>query len=802
VADLHVGGLIDQAKHERTGTDVTLDSVDLTTHGVIVGMTGSGKTGLGVVLIEEVLRGGIPALLIDPKGDLTNLCLTFPELDAASFRPWVDEGQAKAAGQSPDDFAAAQAQLWKDGLAGWGLGSEQITALRGACDFTIYTPGSRSGVELNIVGSLQVPDTDDAETIADEILGFVSGLLGLVGITADPLSSREHILLSNLVQQAWASQQDLDLPTLVGQVQQPPLQKLGVFEIDEFFPPKDRQQLALKLNGLLASPAFAAWGEGTALDIDALLFTPDGTPRCAIVTTAHLSDDERQFVTSLVLAKLVTWMRRQSGTSDLRVLLYMDEVMGYLPPSAMPPTKKPIMTLMKQARAFGVGVVLATQNPVDIDYKAISNAGTWMIGRLQTERDKDRLLDGMSAAAGGVDIKAVGDTISGLGKREFVIRLAGKDKPEVFTSRWAMSYLRGPLTRDQIEQVMGTETATREPPATAVPAPATKDAAPPTSTETPAAPTAAATATDTTSLMPAVADGVTVRWVATSAAWLADIGGDPAGRVLEPAILARVHLRYDEAKADLIHDVDQHVAVFPLDASIDATRSAEVAFADTDLLTAAPAAAVYRLTSAPIGDTTTWKQVERSLIDHLVRTGSLELYINKELKLYSQPDESAEDFRVRCAQAAQAAAEGEKAEMATKHASKVAKLDGQLEAAQDRASVVKEQAADRKRGNLLRAAGDLLGGIFGSRRSAATKIGSAADRLTRTADGERVEEAAGKVERLEQQRNELDATLAADTTAVDAKWSTAAAAVSTLPVGLERTDVKVTQLLLAWIPVP
>ena len=310
-------------------------------------------------------------------------------------------------------------------------------------------------MELNIVGSLQVPDTDDAETIADEIDGFVSGLLGLVGIAADPLSSREHILLSNLVQHAWANQQPLDLPTLVGQVQQPPLKKLGVFELDEFFPPKDRKQLALKLNGLLASPAFAAWGEGTPLDIDTLLFTADRTPRCAIVTTAHLSDEERQFVTSLLLAKLVTWMRRQSGTTDLRALLYMDEVMGYLPPTEVPPTKKPIMTLMKQARAFGVGVVLATQNPVDIDYKAISNAGTWMIGRLQTERDKDRLLDGMSAADGGVDVKAVSDTISGLDKREFVLRRAGRDQPEVFTTRWAMSYLRGPLTRDQIKQVMG-----------------------------------------------------------------------------------------------------------------------------------------------------------------------------------------------------------------------------------------------------------------------------------------------------------------------------------------------------------
>ena len=451
MAELFLGGRVDPATHERTGDDVRIGTDSLTTHGVIVGMTGSGKTGLGVVLIEEVLRAGLPALLIDPKGDLTNLCLTFPELRPADFRPWIDDAQAKAAGVSPDEFAVQQAQLWTEGLAGWGIGPADIAALRASTDFTIYTPGSQSGVPINIVGSLQVPaDTNDAEIVGDEIEGYVSGLLGLVGIEADPLSSREHILLSNLIAHSWQAGHALDLPTLVGMIARPPIRKLGVFELDQFFPPDDRMALAMRLNGLLASPSFAAWAMGAALDIQSMLFTADGRARCAIVTTAHLSDEERQFVTSLVLSKVVTWMRHQSGTTDLRMLLYMDEVAGYLPPTANPPTKKPIMLLMKQARAFGVGVVLTTQNPVDVDYKALSNAGTWMIGRLQTDRDKQRLLDGMSSASGGVDVAAVGDTVSGLAKREFVLRRAGKDEPEVFTTRWAMSYLRGPLTRDQI----------------------------------------------------------------------------------------------------------------------------------------------------------------------------------------------------------------------------------------------------------------------------------------------------------------------------------------------------------------
>ena len=470
MADLAIGGTIDPATHDRVDPTpaghLTIGSDNFTTHGVIVGMTGSGKTGLGVVLIEEVLRAGVPVIAIDPKGDLTNLRLMFPELAPGDFRPWIDESQAKNAGQSPDEFAAAQATLWTDGLGRWGLGGPDIDALLAATDVTIYTPGSTSGVPVNLVGSLQVPaDMDDTETVADEIGGYVSGLLGLVGVEADPLSSREHILLSNLVHHSWQQGQSLDLPTLVGQVATPPIRKLGVFELDQFFPAKDRMALAMKLNGLLASPSFAAWAEGDPLDIASMLFRPDGGARCAVLTIAHLSDEERQFVTTLVLSKLVTWMRQQSGTTDLRAMLYMDEVAGYLPPTANPPTKQPIMTLMKQARAFGLGVVLATQNPVDIDYKAISNAGTWMIGRLQTDRDKARLLDGMTSAAGGADIAAIDATISGLGKREFVLRRAGTDTPEVFTTRWAMSYLRGPMTRDQIAGI----TVRHAPPAPADP---------------------------------------------------------------------------------------------------------------------------------------------------------------------------------------------------------------------------------------------------------------------------------------------------------------------------------------------
>ncbi len=814
MADLFLGGSIDPATHERTTPEpsgnVSVPTDSLTTHGVIVGMTGSGKTGLGVILIEEALRAGLPVLAIDPKGDLTNLCLTFPDLAPADFRPWIDEAQAQNAGQTPDDFAANQAALWTKGLAGWGLGGTDIGTLRATTDFTIYTPGSQAGVPIDIVGSLQVPaDMSDAEVIADEIEGYVTGLLGLVGIAADPLASREHILLSNLIQHSWSEGRALDLMSLVGMVPSPPIRKLGVFDVDQFFPADDRMALAIKLNGLLASPSFSSWAMGSALDIESLLHTPDGRGRCAIVTTAHLSDDERQFVTSLLLSKLVTWMRRQSGTTDLRAMVYMDEVAGYLPPTAKPPTKKPIMTLMKQARAFGVGMILSTQNPVDLDYKAMSNAGTWMIGRLQTDRDKARLLDGMASAAGSVDVGAVDATISGLGKREFMLRRAGKDQPEVFTTRWAMSYLRGPMTRDQIAAVMADVAANDAPDRSAASTSPPGDASTAAVPIAGSAPPPAALSADETAVMPEVADGVAVRWVDVAAPWLGDVGGDSAGTLREAALVARVAIRYDETKADLVHDEEYEAVLFPLGDHIDVSSVVQVDYDDRDLRPDPPDGVTYRLTGAPIDTKGFFAQVERDLRDHLTRSLTLAVPANADLKLYGRPGESAEDFAARCAEVADERADEAIAQLRDKYEAKATKLRDQIDAAEDRVDVLEEEAKSKRNSELLSTAGSFLGGLLGGRKSKGAMVGdmlgdagtAARRRGSTNASGRRVDAAENKVSRLIDQLDELEADAAGDVTEIGEKWDALGAQITTLEVGLERTDVKVIQLALAWIPV-
>ncbi len=798
MTDFLLGGHIDSARHERTDATVVISSNDLTTHGVIVGMTGSGKTGLGVVLIEDALRAGVPTLIIDPKGDLTNLCLTFAQLAPAEFEPWVNEGDAQRAGQSVAEFAVAQAKAWSDGLATWGLAASDIADLRNAVEFTIYTPGSNAGVGVNIVGSLQVPaDLSDTELVGDEIEGFVSGLLSLVGVDADPLSSREHILLSNLILAEWTAGHSLDLPALVGMVATPPIRKLGVFDLDTFFPPADRMTLAIRLNGLLASPSFSAWMSGPALNIASMLRTTADKPRCAIVCTAHLGDQERQFVTTLILSKLVTWMRQQSGTTDLRALLYMDEVAGYLPPTATPPTKKPIMTLMKQARAFGVGVVLSTQNPVDVDYKALSNAGTWMIGRLQTEQDKQRLLDGMSAASGSVDIGATGATIGGLAKREFVLRRAGKDQPEVFTTRWAMSYLRGPLTRDQISTLMTDQKA-----ANAV---STREG----TASTQSATDIASASTDETTVMPTVASGIPVRWADVAAPWLPNVGGDSRGSRVEPSIVARVALRFDDEKAGLIHDEEYETVVFPLDELTDVSRAAAIDYDDRDLRTDAPPQCRYRLSKAPIQTKTFFSRIERDLIDVLVRGRTVDLQANTALKLFGRPGESADLFTTRCHETANALADTETASLRDKYQTKVTRIQAQLQAAEDRAGVLHTEQRGRQSQEVLSTAGSILGGLLGGSRSRGNLLGSilagagtAAGRRTRSAASSgRAEAADNKVELLHGQLEQLETELSKEIVDIDQRWAASATNVSTLPVSLERTDVRVTQLSLVWIPV-
>ena len=457
----YLGREHDLAADETSDQPILYKSKDLTTHAVCVGMTGSGKTGLCVSLLEEAALDGIPAIIIDPKGDLGNLLLGFDELKPEDFRPWIDESVAERKGHTPDEFAAKTAELWRNGLASWDQGPERIKQLNDAVERVIYTPGASHGIPLTVLKSFDAPPKelrDDRDAFRQRISSAVSGLLALLGIDADPVQSREHIFLSNVLKSEWEAGNDLSIAQMIAEIQDPPFEKVGVMELETFYPKKERTKLAMDLNNLLASPSFEGWMTGEPLNIAKLMHNKEGKPRQAIISIAHLDDAERMFFVTILLNEMIAWMRTQPGTGSLRAILYMDEVFGYFPPTANPPSKEPMLTLLKQARAFGLGCVLATQNPVDLDYKGLSNAGTWFLGRLQTERDKMRVMEGLegaSAQAGSMfDKQAMERTLAGVGSRVFLMNNVHEDQPTVFHTRWAMSYLAGPLAKGQIKQLM------------------------------------------------------------------------------------------------------------------------------------------------------------------------------------------------------------------------------------------------------------------------------------------------------------------------------------------------------------
>lgn len=463
LGSFYLGREYELAAGETSEKPLLYKSKDLTTHALCVGMTGSGKTGLCLSLLEEAALDGVPAIAIDPKGDLGNLLLAFPDFDPEEFRPWIDESEAARKDQLPDEFAASTAQMWREGLASWGQDGERVRKYRDSVDVTIYTPGSSAGIPLSVLSSFAAPQKEvreDPDALRDRVESAASGLLALVGDDADPVNSREHILIANIILYDWKQGKDLSIADIVSKVQDPQLpgDRIGSLSLEDFYPEKDRKKLAIQLNNLLASPSFAGWMQGVPLSIPDLLYNADGKPRLSILSIAHLNDAERMFFVTIVLNELVAWMRTQSGTSSLRALLYMDEVFGYFPPVGEPPSKRPMLTLLKQARAFGLGCVLATQNPVDLDYKGLSNCGTWFLGRLQTERDKARVIEGLEGAsaqaAASFDKQAMERTLAALGSRVFLMNNVHDDAPTVFHTRWAMSYLAGPLTLSQTKRLM------------------------------------------------------------------------------------------------------------------------------------------------------------------------------------------------------------------------------------------------------------------------------------------------------------------------------------------------------------
>ncbi len=715
----------------KPGQYLLYDSKDLVTHGICVGMTGSGKTGLCIDLLEEAAIDGVPSLVIDPKGDLGNLLLTFPSLSAEEFRPWIDEDEARRHDKSPDEWAAAQAEAWKKGLAEWNQDGDRIRRLKDAADFAIYTPGSQAGLSLSILNSFAAPAADlieDSDLMRERVATTATSLLGLIGIDAHPVKSREHILLSTLIDTAWRQGKDLTIAALIQLVQAPPMARIGVLELEAFYPADKRFELAMSLNNLLAAPGFSAWTEGEALDIQRLLFTAEGKPRVSVLSIAHLNDAERMFFVTLLLNQVLGWMRKQPGTTSLRAIVYMDEIAGYLPPVAMPASKQPLLTLLKQARAFGVGMVLATQNPVDLDYKALSNAGTWLIGRLQTERDQQRLVDGLesvvSTAGGAFDRDATSRTIGGLAKRQFLLHNIHEDRPEIFESRWAMSYLRGPLTRAQIKTLMagrkalagaagarGAEGATGAERAKGAPVRDVRGGgalAPPISTP-----------------------AVSAQWILPPGIAQYFVPAAP-GSTFEPMILGTADVRFTDAKKG-IDESRQVSLVTPLTAEaipVSWDRAKPADFDPSHLETELPHGSFRELPGAA-SKAKNYADWSKSFVAWLSSTEALDIFKSPSLGLVSNAGEREGDFRVRLQQAARERRDAEVTRLRQKYAPKVAALQERLRRAQQSVEKEQQQSSEQKTQAAISIGASVLGALFGRKTFSAANVG----RVTTAARG-------------------------------------------------------------------
>lgn len=785
------------------GEPLVYEADDFTTHGVIVGMTGSGKTGLGIGIIEEALLNGIPCLVIDPKGDMGNLALVFPELAPTDFEPWVDEAEAEREGKTVAELAAATAQSWAGGLEGDGIDGDRLRKLSEGAQVTVYTPGSSAGVGLDVLGSMKAPKLswdDSAEVIQDEIRSLISSVLTLAGIDSDPVSGPDHILLSTIVETMWRQGTDLDLGALVGQIPDPPVRKLGVFDVDTFISRDDRMKLALKLNGLLASPSFSAWMTGEPLDIERMI-GGDGPTRAAVVYLSHLGDEERQFLVTLLLSKMVTWIRSQPGTSQLRALIYMDEMYGFAPPTAAPPSKEPILTILKQARAHGVGMVVSTQNPVDLDYKAMSNAGTWMIGRLQTENDKKRILEALDSAAGGADLDEMSRLISGLKKRQFVLHTAKGGAPAMFDTRWAMSYLAGPLTRDQVADLMADHKEKAPGVVTAGSSSGSVEAAGsvPPGVDSPSG--ATDSQDDVVPLAPPVADGVVVTYLDPAASWSAGFGAKAGASVFEAAIAARVGLLYDDTAAKVEHREEYEAVIHPLASALDPDNVKPVDHDDRDFRPEAPGDARYRIPAVDLGTASFWKGINTELKDHLLENRKVTVFRNEELKLYSRVGELEEEFVARCEAAAEDAADAEVAALKDKYATRIDRVQDQLQVARTRMATAEQDYSASQQSEVISGAGDILGALFGGRKRS-NPLGQAASRRAATQKAKaKVTAEAAKASDKEQELEELEDDLATEMAEIVARHEGLGAQVEKIEIPLEKTDIEVRDLKLVWIPV-
>jgi hypothetical protein len=788
----YLGKVIDRQSNALTSDYLMYDSRDLLTHAVCVGMTGSGKTGLCLAALEEAAIDGIPVIAIDPKGDLGNLLLTFPGLSPAEFRPWVNEEEAQRKGMSVEEFAASEAQRWRQGLAEWDEDGDRIRLLQSSAETALYTPGSTAGISVSIVDSFSAPAPalpSDLEPLRDRASTLTAGLLGLLGIAADPLRSREHILIASILEQAWLAGKDLTLASLIQAIQSPPLQRVGVFDLESFYPSTDRLQLAMMMNNLLAAPGFASWMEGETLDISRLLHNRQGKPRTCIFSIAHLSDNERMFFVTLLLNQILGWARSQAGTTSLRAVLYMDEIFGFLPPVVEPPSKRPLMTLLKQARAYGLGVVLATQNPVDLDYKALSNAGTWFIGRLQTERDRDRLLDGLSGTLGGgatqISSQESAQIISSLKNRVFLMHTVHEDHPVLFGTRWALSYLAGPLTRAQIRQLTEGQEVESAP---APQAPVTVEAR---------AVDLSQAATDRIPLPAGLKELFAP--LARPAAIPGEVTHHPF--LYAAAKVQIVNNKYSIASSEVVQhilELEPNMVQAPWIQALPLTAGFE------DLARVAPQDAQYLPLPTRLLQEKPLDGAMKGYIDFLYRQWPIRLWKSNTFKLVSQPGEAERDFRVRLQQLAREKRDFELDKLRQRYAVKVNSLQRQLLRAQERQAREQDQYTEQKASTVIALGSTLLGALIGRKAISTGTLGRAttaarqASRISR--EKQDIQRAEEEVRTVQQQLQEIDEQVRQESDQISLAYDPQAETLQEIVIRPAKADILLQTFGILWVP--
>lgn len=785
----YLGRELDIDTHESEHTPLLYKSKHLTTHAAIIGMTGSGKTGLGIGLIEEAILDNIPSIIIDPKGDMGNLLLSFPELRPQDFKPWIDPAEAAKKEMEPDAYAEKVATTWQEGLKSWGQGPERIKNLRDRTEFTIYTPGSSVGVSVSVLDSFEAPTQEivgDTDTLNGLVNSTTTSLLTLVGVDSDSLQSKEHILISSVLLYFWRRGESLTMESLIGNIVNPPFEKVGVFGLNTFYPQSKRMELAMNLNNVLASPAFTAWTQGVPLDIQKLLYTDEGKPRTAIFSIAHLGDKERMFFVTMLLNQFIGWMRRQQGTSSLKALLYMDEIFGFFPPTANPPSKKPMLLLLKQARAYGVGVVLATQNPVDLDYKGLSNIGSWFVGRLQTTQDQNRVMDGIVGASdGALDRKKTRELLSDLKGRQFLLNSAHLDEPLLFQTRWVLSYLKGPISQSDIKKLMAARIAEISQKSDHVTGIATK---------------AGSASGDVLDHPPILSDKIVQLY------YLQPVQSDTIR--FEPWLLATGAVRFYNAKRniDIVQEYSQRIYLDENFTRPDWEEAENCDYTMDDCVAQSPSESSYYPLPSVFSQIRDFRGMTKELSNHLYQTHTLQLFRAQGLNVESQAGESIADFRVRMADRLKEKKEEEIEKLQEKLKIRQDRLENKLDSAL--AKVEKEEAdvSAKKTDTILSFGAAVVGAFFGRKALSATTITRAASSIRKmgrvSKEKQDVKRAMELVEALQEDLENLAVEIEEKVNIIAEKYEIDSLEIEEFSIKPRRSDIFNVRLALLWEMVP